>query len=154
VNSQAAPLQMAVALAGGVPQAAQAPAQNRKPELQLRPHDVPSHVAVPLVVPGHAVHEDPQPLTEVFATQALPHRWYPTLQVKSHAVPLQIGVAFAGVVQVAQAPLQSLKPALHVTPHEVPSQVATPLGGTVHAVQDVPQLAVELSARHWLPQRW
>jgi hypothetical protein len=32
----------------------------------------------------------------------LPQRWKPALQVKSHALPEQLGVALAGVVHRAQ----------------------------------------------------
>lgn len=69
--------------------------------------------------------------------------------MKSHAVPLQLGVAFAGVAgQPAHTPAQRRKPELHDTPHEFPSQVATPLPGVLHALHEEPHVAGELFATH------
>jgi hypothetical protein len=66
---------------------------------QVKPHAVPSQVAVPLAGAVHAVQDDePQLLTLVLATQAVPHRWYPLLHAKPQLVPLQVAVAFAGAV--------------------------------------------------------
>ena len=45
-----------------------------KPALHVIPQLVPSHVAVPFVGTGHAVHEVvPQPITLVLSTHAAPH---------------------------------------------------------------------------------
>jgi hypothetical protein len=42
--------------------------------VQVKPHDVPSQVGVPLAGAVHGVvHEAPQVATAVFSTQALPH---------------------------------------------------------------------------------
>jgi hypothetical protein len=65
----------------------------------MKPHAVPSQVAVPLAGAVHAVHEDePQLLTLVLATQVDPHRWKPLLHAKPQLVPLQVAVALAGAV--------------------------------------------------------
>lgn len=65
----------------------------------MKPQALPSQVAVPLAGAVHAVHDDePQVLTLVLATQAVPHRWKPLLQAKPQAVPLHVAVALAGAV--------------------------------------------------------
>ena len=74
--------------------------------------------------------------------------------MKSQLEPLQLEVAFEGVVQETHALPQSRKFALQAMPQNVPSQVAAPLGGVVQAEHDEPQLLTELLDRHWLPQRW
>ena len=53
--------------------AMQAPAHSFIPDGQVPPHVVPSHVAVPPVGTGHALHDVPQPAVLVLATQAVPH---------------------------------------------------------------------------------
>ena len=150
----AVPLHACTEFAGGGPQATHAPAQRRKPELQTSPHDTPSHVGVEFVPPGQAVHAPPQLLIELLDRHWLPQRWKPESHTKSQLDPLQLGVAFAGVVQAAHALPQNRKLELQAMPQFVPSQVATPFAEVVHAEHEAPQLLTELSARHWLPQRW
>jgi hypothetical protein len=67
---------------------------------QVKPHDVPSQVAVAFEGGVQAVH-DVAPQLDVlpFDTHAVPHRWKPALQVKPHLVPSQVAVAFAGGTQ-------------------------------------------------------
>ncbi len=67
-----------------------------KPPPQLKPQLVPLQVRVELAGPfGHGLHELPQASTSLFATQALPHLWKPTLQAKSHALLRHWGTALA-----------------------------------------------------------
>jgi hypothetical protein len=120
--------------------------------LQVRPQLTPLQVVAPLPEVGHALHELPQLLTLVFDRHALPQRWKPALQVKSHALPEQLGVALAGVVHAAHAPPQSRKPVLQARLHEVPSQLAVPFAA-LQAVQALPQLLTLVFDRHAFPQR-
>ena len=49
------------------------------------------------------------PVVVVFATHAVPDRWNPSLQARTHFVPSHVEVPFAGSVQVAHvAPQASL----------------------------------------------
>ena len=60
----------------------------------MKPHAVPSHVAVLFAGGAQAVHDEvPHVATLVLLTHAAPHRWKPVLQVKPHAVPLHVAVA-------------------------------------------------------------
>ncbi len=69
----------------------------------MKPHDVPSQVAVPLAGGVQAAHAvDPQLLTSALLTQFAPHRWKPALQTKPHEVPLHVAVALAGAVHGEQ----------------------------------------------------
>ena len=99
----------------------------------MKPHDVPSQVAVAFAGGAQAVH-DVAPQLDVlpFETHPVPHRWKPVLQVKPHAVPLQVAVAFAGVAQAVhdvvpqlptlvfgwQVPEQSCEPVAHTPAHD------------------------------------
>ena len=66
---------------------------------QVKPHAVPSQVAVPLAGAVHAVHDDaPQLPTLVLATQVEPHRWNPLLHAKPQLVPLHVALALVGAV--------------------------------------------------------
>jgi hypothetical protein len=80
----------------------------------------PLHVAVPFVGVGQDVggQFDPQLATLLFATQAPPHRWYPSLQVNPHVVPLHVAMAFAGGTQGEHDVPQLLTPPFdaHVEP--------------------------------------
>lgn len=62
----------------------------------MKPHAVPSHVAVPLTGATHGVHREPQLFTSVLATHTPPQRWYPASQEKPHKPAMQVAVAFAG----------------------------------------------------------
>jgi hypothetical protein len=55
------------------------------------------------------------------------------LQVKSHAAPLQLGEAFAGVVQAAQPVPHLRKPEAQVKSQVVPLQTAVEFAGGVQA---------------------
>lgn len=105
VKSHVAPAQVGVAFAGVV-HAAQAPAQNRKPELHCRAQLVPLHEVEPLGSVGQGVHEVPQPSTELFGRHCELHRCMVLGQVKSQAAPLHMRVALVGVEQSAHVPLQ------------------------------------------------
>ena len=80
VLSTQTPLQLCVAVAQG-PHAALAathtPLQSWGSALgQVPPHFVPSHVAVPPVIAGHAEHDDePHEPTSILLTHFVPHRW-------------------------------------------------------------------------------
>jgi hypothetical protein len=106
------------------------PPLGMKPALHVIPQLVPSHVAVPFVGTGHAVHEViPQPITLVLGTHAAPHWCEP-----------------AGHTQLMP---DCTKPALHVIPQLVPSHVAVPFAGTGHAVHEViPQLLTLVFETH------
>jgi hypothetical protein len=70
-----------------------------KPLPQVKPHAVPSQVAVELAGGVQAEHDVvPQLATAVLDTQVEPHTWKPELQAKPHVVPLQVAVAFVGAV--------------------------------------------------------
>ena len=73
--------------------------------------------------------------------------------MKSQLVPRQVGVALAGVAQVAHPAPQLRKPDWQLSAHWPAEQLAVPLGSVVHAEHEVPQLLTEVSERHWLPQR-
>jgi hypothetical protein len=111
------------------------------------------HVEEPFATAAHGVHEEPQLSTEVSARHCWPQRWKPLLQVKSHVAPVQVGVAFAGVVQAAHAPEHNRKPELHCRAQLVPLHEVAPLGSVGQGVHDVPQPSTELFARHCEPQR-
>lgn len=74
--------------------------QSRKPLLhEGGPQEVPLHVGVPLAGVGQTVHAVPQWLASL-ATQALPHRCWGEVHVKSQVVLLlHIGVPPVGAVQ-------------------------------------------------------
>jgi hypothetical protein len=107
------------------------------------------------------------------ATQALPQRAKPALQVKVQAggnpapAAAHAEVALAGTghgeqlvphVATSKSDTQSVpqrwKPAAQVSPHSLPSQVAMALGGTAQASQRVPHVAVSKFETHWFPHRW
>lgn len=82
-----------------------------------------------------------------------PHRWKPALQVKSQLVPVQLGVAFGGVVHGAQVPPHERWPGAQVVTHLVPSQVEAPLGTPGQASHEAPQLAALVEETQLCPQR-
>ena len=53
---------------------AQVPAHSCEPVLHVAPHEMPSHVAVPLTGCVHATHDAPQLVTLALLTQAPPQR--------------------------------------------------------------------------------
>jgi hypothetical protein len=74
VATQLVPEQVkAVAFAVG--QAAQTPPHAREFALQVKPHDVPSQVAVPFATVGQTAHDDPQ-----LATLVVEVHWVPPEQ--------------------------------------------------------------------------
>jgi hypothetical protein len=97
VKSQLVPLQVAVALAGGLhgvhrePHVAtlvfdtHCPEHACIPAMQVKPQLVPLQVAVALAGGAHGVQlVAPHEVTSVFATHDAPQRWNPGSQVKSH----------------------------------------------------------------------
>ena len=73
--------------------------------------------------------------------------------MKLHAVPLQLGTAFAGVEQSAHVVPHARYPASQVSPQLVPLQVAVPFADMGHAVHELPQLLTDVLGRHCEPQR-
>jgi hypothetical protein len=85
--------------------------------------------------------------SRVVSVQAVPHRVKPATQAEPHALEVQVGVAFAGVVQrlpqapqssgelvmSTQAPLQFMRVPMHVAAHPVLPQT-WPAGQTVAQV--------------------
>ena len=53
--------------------AAQTPLHREKPGLQVKPHAVPSHVAVALPGARQATHDEPQDAMDALLEQALEH---------------------------------------------------------------------------------
>lgn len=72
------------------------------PLLHVKPHELPSQVALAFATAGHGEHELPHEVVEVSSAQVLPQRWKPTSHEKSHEAPLQIDTAFGGVLHGAQ----------------------------------------------------
>lgn len=120
--------------------------------LQVTPHAVPLHVAVPLRTKGHGAQLKPQLLTLVSLAHNSPQRCWPAAQVNPHAVPSHDVVTepwgaahgshdapqlFTSVFDT-QAPLHSCAPVGQVRPHFTPSQAATPGGLAGHGVQLLP----------------
>ncbi len=126
----------------------------------MKSHANPLQVAVPLAGAVHDVHElAPQESTEVFETHALPQRWKPELQAKSHAPLPQNATEFGGgvhgeqlVPQVAMSLslLHSLPqrwlPGLQVKSQRLPVQAATALAMPSQLAHEGPQAPVLLSA--------
>ena len=115
--------------------------------MHVKPHDVPSQVAVALAGGMQAVHEvAPQLVTLVLRTQTPLHMWALELQTKPQAVPLQVDVAFAGGVHGTQ----------EVAPHEaalvldwqVPEQSCEP---TAHAPMHDAAMAMHVPAQSFIP---
>ena len=75
------------------------------------------------------------------------------LQTKSQLAAEHTGLAFAGVAQGAQAPLQNRYPESQVVKQAEFKQLVDPLATVVQGVQREPQLLTEVSDRHWLPHR-
>jgi hypothetical protein len=75
------------------------------------------------------------------------------LQTKSQALPLQVAVAFEGVVHAAQTPLQSRCPGSHWSPQVVP-QVAVPLGTVGQTSHEALQLSGLVFDTHAWPHTW
>ena len=108
---------------------------------QVKPHEVPSQVAVAFAGGVQAVH-DVAPQLEVlpFETHALPHRWKPALQVKPHLVPSQVGLALAGAAHAVHdvvpqlfvllfdwhVPEQSCEPGAQTPMHDAVLAMHTP----------------------------
>lgn len=87
------------------------------------------------------------------------------LHVKSHAVPLQVAVAFAGGAHgvhdapqvamlelLAHAPEHTWKFVLHAMPQVVPLHVAEPLAGVPQGVHAAPHVSGSLLLTHTFPQ--
>jgi hypothetical protein len=109
---------------------AQIASQAWKPSVQVKPHWVPSQVAVPLSGTGHSVQDaTPQELVAVLETQLPAQSCVPRGQTPSH-----------GVLSGTQDGPHSFCPSGQMAPQLVPSQVAIPPSGTGQGVQDVPQL--------------
>jgi hypothetical protein len=87
--------------------------------LQVKPHVVPSHVALPLVGTAHGVQSAPQLETLLLETHAPPQSWNPALHVYPHEVPSHVAVAFAGMEHAEhEAPqLLTLLLLTHAAPH-------------------------------------
>ncbi len=62
-----------------------------------------AQVAVEWPGAGHGLHDAPQVAVLVLLAHALPHAWYPLLQVNPQAVPSQLAAPLAGVAQGAHA---------------------------------------------------
>jgi hypothetical protein len=58
--------------------------------LHENPHVTPSHVGTALAGTGQGVHDVPQLLTLLLLSHALPHAWWPLLQVKPQLVPSHV----------------------------------------------------------------
>jgi hypothetical protein len=100
---------------------------------QVKPHAVPSQVAVPCIGIVHAVHDVPQVLGLAFGWQMPEQSCVPEPQTPAHEA-----------VASMHAPAHSFIPDGQVPPHMVPSQVAVPPIGTGQGTQAVPQLATSL----------
>ena len=68
----------------------------------MKPSQVRTELAGPL---GHGLQLLPHALTLVLSEHAAPQRCVPELQVKSHAMPLQVAVPLNGGAHDAHAPL-------------------------------------------------
>ena len=96
--------------------------------LQVNPHAVPSHVAVPFIGVEHAMHDVPHELGLVSGWQVPLQSWLPLGQTPEH-----------DALEAMHVPAHSFMPDEQVPPHVVPSQVAVPPVGTEHAAQLEPQ---------------
>ena len=108
---------------------------------QVKPHAVPSQVAVPCIGIVHAVHDVPQVLGLAFGWQMPEQSCVPEPQTPAHEA-----------VASMHAPAHSFIPDGQVPPHVVPSQVAVPPVGTGQAVHNVPHPAVLVLAMQAPPQ--
>jgi hypothetical protein len=110
----------------------------------VKPHAVPSQVAVPCAGGTHAAHEVvPHDATLVFDWQVPLQSWLPGSQAPMH-----------DAVRAMQAVPHTFCPTAQAIPHVVPSQVAVAPAGAGHGAQEVPQLATSLSAAQVSPHRW
>jgi hypothetical protein len=122
------------------------PAQLRKLPLQLMPHAVPLHVAVPLAGGEHAWQVDPQALTSFGLQKPLQLRVLATVHVPPHAMLLSM-----------QTPWQMYWLELVQTGMQLtPSQLTVPPVGAVQAGphDNVPQVLTSLLLTHLLPHTW
>lgn len=71
------------------------------------------------------------------------------MQVNSHAAPLQTGVAFAGVVQVAHAFWQRNVPGLHAKSHVEPLHVGIALATAGHTTHELPHAFASFATQVW-----
>lgn len=71
--------------------------------------------------------------------------------MKSHVVPEQTSLPFAGVEQTGQAPLHRRRPWSHVMPHAPFEQVAVPPVGVEQSSHLLPQLVVAESETQRCP---
>jgi hypothetical protein len=128
-----------------VGQTAQVPPQDSVPVLQVIPHVVPLHVAVPFAGTGQGVHDVPQVATLLLGTQLPAQRWFPDEHaVATHDVPEQANAVAPSVGQVAQTSAQPSIPELLAT--HVPPQRLNPVR---HRQACVAMSQVSL-ATHWL----
>jgi hypothetical protein len=117
------------------------PASHWKPQVPVPPATV--QVGAPSVTAGHAVQLAPHEFTLVSERHRPPQSCVPAAQTPMHACP-------SGMQTLAQ----SFLPVGQLAPHVVPLHVAAPPVGGEHAVQEVPQLAVEVSLAHMPLQAW
>jgi hypothetical protein len=78
------------------------------------------------------------------------------LQVKSHEAPLQLGAAFAGVLQEAHWPWHSSRPGLHSKLQLEPLHTGIALAGVLHGAHPPPQSRkplLQLETPHWPPEQ-
>lgn len=133
----------------------------------MKPQLVPLQVAFAFAGGLHGLHDEPQLFTSVLDTHALPQRWKPALQRKSHCSLLQIGIAFAGAWHGVQdepheltsvfwlhAPPQRWKPGLQVKSQWLPVHAGTAFATPSHDAHDGPQACTLSSAMHCCPHGW
>jgi hypothetical protein len=89
--------------------ATQAPLQTTWVPAHVAPHFVPSQVAVPPAIAGHAVHDEaPHEPTSLLLTHLVPQRWKPLLHCKPQLPPAQTGVPLGSLGHATQAVPQAL----------------------------------------------
>ena len=105
---------------------------------QVKPHVVPSQVAVPCVGIGQGEQDVPQLLGLAFGWHVPEQSCVPVPQTPEHEAAWAM-----------HWPAHNLKPVGHDPPQLVPSHVAVPPMGTGQATQAMPQLATSVLLTHW-----
>jgi len=117
------------------------PSQTWNPLLQIRAQAPPTQAAVPFGSVAQGTQVAPQPVGSLSGEQRVAQRWWPTPQMKSHDIPLQVeslapvGFGHAAhdvgpqeftLVFAAQRPLQSCEPAAHCPEHAITISMHAP----------------------------
>jgi hypothetical protein len=151
-------------LAESVSRRTQALPQGENGAVQVMPHLLPLHTALPLGGVGQAFPHAPQlPALEVVSTQAALHDMVPVGHRSRHWPPKHVLLAphwtpqppqlFGSMLVAMQASPQRVRPALQLKSHAPRAQTATASAGATHALPQAPQfIGSAFSSTQEVPQ--